>query len=303
MAIRFLSLLVLLSCYQQFAIAESYSQIGWLLGDSEIYGPPYKEIVTDLKRLESEFPQWVEVKNYGKSVLGNDLKAILLSKRGMENSVKEDRPAILITGATHGNEYLNIADRLPRWFAENASKNKVLQRFFNKGGQIYIVPIVNPDGYEARQRRNAENVDLNRDFEHFPTKAKNFTQKETKSLAYFIDKTLSTTNSRLLISMDYHCCVGSWLYPWAYSASPLDRFDLDAHQELLEKVKDHFPGYYYGTYKEVLDYFAWGTSTDYFYSKYGTLSFIFEGARGTENENFSGHTAMWTTLLEEITRP
>ena len=267
--------------------------------DSEIFGPAFDETYRDLENLSAS-SDLVQLIVYGKTAQGRDLFAMKIQDQSRISKTSIPQVA-LITGATHGDEYLNIADRLPRWFADNRNLSSGLKSYLDGGNIIYVIPIFNPDGYENRTRRNTKNVDLNRDFEHKPTKTKGFTQPETKLYADFVDSELLIQNASLSISLDYHCCVGSWLYPWAYKKEDMNGGEKKRHTDMLELVKPAFgPKYYYGTYWSVLSYLAWGTSTDYFYEKYGALSYIFEGARRVEDENFDAHAEMWDIFLGEL---
>lgn len=66
---------------------------------------------------------------------------------------------ILYVGTTHGNER-GTKSLLDRWIDElNAYPGRI-----PAGRTIIVVPNLNPDGYAAGNRRNARNVDLNRNF-------------------------------------------------------------------------------------------------------------------------------------------
>lgn len=64
----------------------------------------------------------------------------------------------LILAGLHGDEpkSVYVARRLCVWLAGAAD--------LAEGTGIAVVPVVNPDGYEVRKRRNARGVDLNRNF-------------------------------------------------------------------------------------------------------------------------------------------
>jgi predicted deacylase len=86
----------------------------------------------------------------GKSVEGRTLHAFR-SKRGGGS-------VTMVLGGFHGDEpkSVSVAQKLIELLqAELATK---------QGGGWFIVPLVNPDGYARRRRRNANRVDLNRNF-------------------------------------------------------------------------------------------------------------------------------------------
>lgn len=185
--------------------------------DSGIKGPSYQSIVANLQELADNSNGLVKIMQYGVEPKGRPLIAVKIESP-VAQFLSEQRNSILITGATHGNEYLNIADRLPDWFKKNR-ENPTLKTYLDNGGSIYIVPIVNPYGYDRRSRYNSARVDLNRDFDLPPENIRNFKEDETKYLSDFIDDEINKQNLSLKITVDYHCCDGSMLSPWAYSTS------------------------------------------------------------------------------------
>ncbi len=67
--------------------------------------------------------------------------------------------AILYTANIHGNE-VGTKYLMDLWMKELESKSSQIPA----GRKIVVVPLVNPDGYAAGTRNNANNVDLNRNF-------------------------------------------------------------------------------------------------------------------------------------------
>jgi protein MpaA len=82
----------------------------------------------------------------GRSVRGRPIR---LLERGNPES---DR-VVLVVGCIHGNECAGL--RVTRRLARAAPP----RRF-----HLWILPLLNPDGYAARTRQNARGVDLNRNF-------------------------------------------------------------------------------------------------------------------------------------------
>ncbi len=86
----------------------------------------------------------------GKSSEGRKLHAFHLKRIG--------KPVTMVLGGFHGDEpkSVTVATKLMDLLqAGPANKNS---------GGWFIVPLVNPDGYARRRRRNANGVDLNRNF-------------------------------------------------------------------------------------------------------------------------------------------
>lgn len=275
--------------------------------DSLIEGPSFIEIQRKMKRLRKDFPSQVELLNYGKSIEGRDLIVIRISST-QEKANPKLSDAVLITGATHGNEFLDIAHKLPRAFLQSGSRVPAAEKFLQAGGVIYVVPIFNPDGYAHDIRRNSAGVDLNRDFDlKTPNRfLSRFTQPETRNFVQFLKKDLQDRNLNLRLTYDYHCCYGSRsaiLFPYSYRVSRLPKVDYDRHVYLANQLRKAYgKNFKYGSTYEVLGYTGSGTSKDYYYQNFDALAFTFEGAQGKENRRLDQHLLAWETLFSHLLR-
>jgi len=86
----------------------------------------------------------------GTSVRGRPLEAVILGR--------DAHLTVLVLGGIHGDEpkSVTVALRLLGLLITN--------RAARSGARWVVVPVVNPDGYERRKRRNANQVDINRNF-------------------------------------------------------------------------------------------------------------------------------------------
>ena len=100
-------------------------------------------ITTDDKTVD-EIPFETEV-IFGESVLGRPL---IVERRGEAGGAR-----VLVVGVIHGNEQagLHVIDLLR-------------SMDLDEGIDLWLVPMVNPDGVAANERQNANGVDLNRNF-------------------------------------------------------------------------------------------------------------------------------------------
>jgi len=261
-------------------------------GNSGIKGPSYEKIKSDLSALSKTHPENSAIFTYGKTKMGEDLMGILLVKKGIN-----PKKLVLITEVTHGDEYLNIADRLPVAFLEG--ENSPAMAFVERGGAIAIIPILNPDGYKLGQRENANNVDLNRDFSIPPLAEERFTQIESNNLAKWVDGYLNETGADLTLTFDYHCCFCDILFsPWSHTRTLMPENDRQSHGQLGNLMTQFFPKLKYGAASELSWALITGSSLDYWYSKYQPRSLAFEGCRKTEASRFDQHHAWWKSLFE-----
>ena len=262
--------------------------------DSGIHGPTYSKIVDELKSLESSYGDYAQVVSYGKTVKGKPLSLIKIFKK----SVASNR-AIYIGGSIHGDEYLNIEDRLPRWFLEQTGTSGIISSYLNQGGVIYIAPILNPDGYDSRSRENDNGVDLNRDYTVLQADVQGFKETETRSLFEYLSRDLG--NVKLEVAMDYHCCIGALLYPWSFTGPSLSATDKQRHLLVASIMQSTIgPNVRAGTTPVILGYSAKGTSKDFYWEHFGALGFTYEGRKGKENKYFEEHTFMWEGILKNL---
>lgn len=302
----FLKLLIAVS----FALP-AFSRTLGVESDSGTKGPAYTELVKYFASLPQKYPEFIQISQYGTTPRGRPLVVLKVSypTRFLNPrlvNTRTQKAAILITGTTHGDEYLGIEDRLPEWFAKEGVKDPVIAPYFQAGGVIYFIPIFNPDGYDARQRENSRGTDLNRDFSVRQAKFEGFKEVETQAARDMLINQLKSNQQRLLISMDYHCCIGAALYPWSFAKAPELPADHLALFKNYGKIMQNIFGsdFRVGKTPDVLGYSAIGTSKDYYYENFGSMSFTYEGEYGTEKNKFAQHVQMWRSLIQygQLTR-
>lgn len=264
--------------------------------DSGIRGPKYEQILSQLDELKRRNPHYVEVVEYGKSVKGRPLRLVTVMKRGFTGR----RPSLLMSGSTHGNEYLNIEDRLPEEILKRAGKRGAVGQFLDNGGAFVFIPILNPDGYESRSRENAHGVDLNRDWDVPPANFKGFKEKETRLLAEELEVLRAQHNLKYEITVDYHCCIGALLHPWSFKEDwTISKDQISRFQEVGAMVTRHLK-VNVGTTGQILGYHPSGTTKDYYFQRYQALSFTYEGKHREEANYFPQHIAWWEEMINMV---
>ncbi len=283
-----LYILLALSIFSNAAFAES---------DSGYDGRPYAEIVQEMRELAQAHPKMAEVITYGKTTRGENMVAIKIREVSTSGF---NAPLMVVTGAIHGDEFLGIEDRFARWVLEEGIALEPIQKFFAMGGEMVFIPIMNPDGYARDDRENSNGYDLNRDFELKATGHAASTQKETIAYAAFLKNELASTGRRLRFTMDYHCCIGATLVPWAYGKSvPLSAKDKAKYDLIGLLSKDHL-GVNTGSPWDILGYTADGSTMDYMMENYGTTAIAYEGARRREHQYFAKHTAFLEAVVKNL---
>jgi carboxypeptidase D len=126
----------------------------------------YDELAAHLQTLATTHPGICRITQIGTSVEGRALLALVLSDHPY---VAEDEPEVRISGGIHGDERLGVGlpVRLAEWLLANyggEDADGVRATNLLDTTELWIVPLLNPDGYEAGNRENANGQDLNRYF-------------------------------------------------------------------------------------------------------------------------------------------
>lgn len=204
----------------------------------------YKELEADLLALQQKYPAIAKVFVLGESLEGRHIYALKIS----DNVEREEAQAqVLILGCHHAREWISV--EVPflwgKYLAENYATNPEVKRLVDRS-EVWIVPLVNPDGLEytihayrywRKNRRDNGGgqfgVDLNRNYEYKwgldavgssadPSSAiyrgaAPFSEPETRAVRdLFLKK-----DFRALVS--YHSFSQVILYPWSYTDFPSDR--------------------------------------------------------------------------------
>ena len=114
----------------------------------------HEELLQKLEVLAARYPEGIRLKEVGKSFLGRSIQMLTLG-------VGDDR--IMFWSQMHGDEpsatpaLLDIVDYLLS-NSDQAAIRSILENY-----TLLVIPMLNPDGAEAWERRNAQGIDINRD--------------------------------------------------------------------------------------------------------------------------------------------
>jgi carboxypeptidase T len=130
----------------------------WQDGDYHDYYATKEKLI----EFNDDFPDLVSIFPIGTSVLNHDIWCIRITNE--KNT--SHKFSCLFDGCIHGNEWEGAEACL--YFAEylliNSDGNQSMRTLLNKS-EIYLVPLVNPDGREKDDRFNENGIDLNRNFD------------------------------------------------------------------------------------------------------------------------------------------
>ena len=224
----------------------------------------YSQVEKDLVAFAENYKSIATLEIYGKTKQGRNLYALKLS------TGEGSKPRLMVTAATHGDELIttevlfNLTGELLKGYGLDARLTKILD-----GRDIYVIPVVSPDSFEARQRY-VQSMDPNRAYP-WPEDPNNKTVDVIQAMMDFTNKMKFTG------SLDMHAYGKMVMYPWGYTRKPPVASDVAGFKDLVTSMaKDN--QYKAGQISTTI-YVAEGSSADYFYWKTGTKALAVEIGR------------------------
>jgi carboxypeptidase T len=249
----------------------------------------YRAITARLEELAALAPERVALQAIGSSLEGRPLWALRIGGGAL------DATPMLIDGTLHAREWIAamvttcIADRLIRGYDRDPAI-----RGFVDHTRLWVVPVVNPDGYQyswatdrywRKNRRDRRGVDLNRNFsvafggggssrnERSETYRGPYAFSEPESAAL---RDLARREA-IALHVDFHSYGQVVLYPWAYTGTPAkDRGRLAAVGDRMASALFAAHQQRYRLVSGVDFYPAAGTLMDWMYGELGALSYTIE---------------------------
>lgn len=125
----------------------------------------YEQLTAELEALAAATPQLAQMETAGTSVSGRNLWYM---KAGSRLDAANGGPRTLLIANMHGDETAGreLMVYLLRDLLGGYGRDERITRIMN-GSQVFIMPSMNPDGFEDGERWNANYKDLNRSFPDF----------------------------------------------------------------------------------------------------------------------------------------
>jgi murein tripeptide amidase MpaA len=258
---------------------------------------PLSELLGYLDELVLAYPSVVDSTDLGESLEGRPITALRIGQG--------DR-TLLVSAGQHAREWIGVASaaclasRLARDAASNARVETVLTTF-----SIWIVPIVNPDGYVfswtderfwRKNRRDGVGVDLNRNWGTAFGGDGSSADPESgnyRGVAAFSEPETAAVRNLVLAHpeieghLDLHSYGQQVLYPWGYDDVPApDMTGLAERAGVLAQALEELGGRVYTPMQSSSLYPAAGIAPDWMYGERGAWSFTFELSPDTSDGPF-----------------
>ncbi len=125
----------------------------------------YQQVYLVLDSFVRLYPNICRLDTIGLSIQGRAIWAMRVTDNP---TIEENEPEIRLAGNMHGDEHIGTEITLYflRYLLTNYATNPNVQNLVNNR-EIWILPVLNPDGKVANIRYNANGVDLNRDYGYF----------------------------------------------------------------------------------------------------------------------------------------
>jgi hypothetical protein len=224
--------------YSYEIIFDSYAHMnGWIDNPLLLLNfTSYDDLTTQMADIEFLYPEIAQLYDIGQSVQGRSIWALKITDNP---SVKEFEPKIRICGAHHGNELMSVEmPLLLAWYlVENYQTDPYIEDLVNNR-EIWIIPMVNPDGRESMSRVNANGVDINRDYGYMwdgeGGSPAPFSQPETKAIREH------ALENNFVLSLSFHTSGDIVNSIWNYKGQHVPDYDVVYYlSELYASFNDY----------------------------------------------------------------
>lgn len=242
----------------------------------------YEAVRSTLEEWQQSYPRLVQLQEFPYMV-SNDGREILVAKISKEVEQEHpDRPSVVITAATHGDEHLTSESLLVNVekLLKGYQSNPRFQRIIDQAS-LYIIPIVSPDSF--LRSRNVHGTDPNRVYD-YPGKTQG--GKHLKSAQGMIRFYKELVPDAVL---DFHGAPprGMIMYPWGYARKEIEDTKIrERHDNIAQKMGKSTPGYAVGPIFSTI-YVAPGSTVDHNYYRHDMLAMVIEIGGGRKSPPIS----------------
>lgn len=169
----------------------------------------YNELTAELQAAAAVNPNICFLESAGASFQGRQLWVMHISDHP---DLDEEEPEFFYISSMHGNEAvgMELCMYLIDYLIDNYNENPTVQYLVNET-HIMIMPLMNPDGYAAMSRYNAQGFDLNRNFPDRIDDPYNITTGRPHEVQVLMNYCAGISP---VLSANYHCGTMVMNYPW-----------------------------------------------------------------------------------------
>ena len=282
---RWLTALVVASMLAVSTSPVATAQIGQPDIIQEHWYHSYATLTLDLNEWADDYPEIVEMFSIGKTELGREIWMLQISDWSQETKPDgSEKDVVYIDGGHHGNEHLGteLAFLVAEYYIEGWVDGEQDAIDVLSMTELHILIMLNADGNDHDTRWNINQVDLNRNYDHYwntcPTTqpgSSAFSESETLANSIYMNEVVP--HADLYITM--HTGVWIMLYPWG--KWPEQPSDWEMFHYIKDEVNSNISDIPIRNANQGL-YPNCGTSRDYGYGVMGYPTFTFE----TDDEQF-----------------
>ncbi|HEY9856640.1 MAG TPA: M14 family metallopeptidase [Stenomitos sp.] len=290
----------------RYTVSKKLNAMGMPSGYSTV-----SDVMTDLQNVASQHAKIAHLETIGKSVEGRPIVAIRLTSQP-----EAKLPAILITSGQHARELppVQLTSRFIHLLTDGYGSDTSITKLVDSR-DIWIVPIVNPDGrvsveggdsmWRKNRRDNGDGsrgVDTNRNADDHWSQG----DRDSQSDSFRGSAPFSEPESQALrdlaakvkfnIAIDFHNYAGMILWPPSYTNA------VSKDEAAFREIGNHFAqstGYKAGTIANTI-YKCYGDFATWAYSNYGTLAYGIELDDGRFNPAISQADKDWKAWKDNL---
>ncbi|MBI88201.1 MAG: hypothetical protein CMB67_04145 [Euryarchaeota archaeon] len=239
----------------------------------------YATLTLDVNAWADNYPEIVNLLVVGQTEMGRNLWMLQISDWSQENKTDGTaKEVVYIDGGHHGNEHLGteLAFLVAEYYIEGWADGEQEVLDVLATTELHILIMLNADGNDFDTRWNVNQVDLNRNYDHYwntcPTTQPGsaaFSESETLANSIYMNEVVPDAD--LYITM--HTGIWIMLYPWG--KWPQQPSDWEMFHFIRDEVNGNISDIPIQNANQGL-YPNCGTSRDYGYGVMGYPTFTFE---------------------------
>lgn len=258
--------------------------------------PTYSEIESMMQNWATNYPSICQLHEIGRSVQNRPLWALNITDNP---GVEEDEPEFKYVSTMHGDEWtcmvmcLEFIDHLLTNYGSDPQITYYVDEI-----DIWIMPVMNPDGYVVPRRTNANGYDLNRSFPEWTNGDANTTAGKQAEVAAIMEWTF---DSSFVLSANMHTGALLVNYPYDndgvgsgnYAATPDDDMFIYISEEYSRTNLPMWNGsFYHGITNGSAWYETDGCMQDWHY-RYESCNEVTLELSDTKIPNYSEMPGFW----------